>query len=310
VTDQRAVPVIPVTLGRCDELRGEVLVRPGAGATITGTLSGPYRGRDTTLPVTARLQPTATAGLSRAILTEPAYWTPDLPNLYRLRATVATSGGATLAADRLVGLRRLGVRGRSLWFDGHRWVPRAVRVGDVAGIDACKPARLAALVTEPDEAVLARADEIGVAVLALVSAALAADAATLARRIAAWSVHPSAAAAILPHDLPAATVAEVADAALPHKDTLLLAATATGAAPPPATIPPGIDALVVMLGGDAVPHDAWRAGASAPAIAWRHAEASAALGRAPCDALQAALAAWASPGRDRLPWDWAGYAVG
>lgn len=313
MTDHPAVPVIPVTLGRCDELRAEVYVRSdaGAAAALTGTLSGPYRGRDTTLPVTARLQPTAAAGVARVILTEPAYWTPDLPNRYRLQASLATSGGPPLSVDRLVGLRRLGVRGRSLWLDAHRWVPRAVRVEDVAGIDACKPARLAALVTEPDEAMLARADEIGVAILALGATSADDDADSFADRIAAWAAHASAAVAILPHELPAATIAAVARAVRDRKDTLLLAATVDGTAPPPATIAPGIDALVVALDREALPHDAWLAGPAAPVIAWRHADASPTSGRAPCDALQAALAAWGTAsGRDTLPYDWSGYAVG
>lgn len=307
-------PAAALELGRCDEVRAEVLVRAepgpdGAGATITGILTGPYRGRDTTLPATARLQPTGTAGLARAILTEPAYWTPELPNRYRLEAEVAGAGGPAVAIDRLVGLRRLGVRGRSLWLDGRRWVPRAVIAEGVADIDACRPETLAALVADPDEATLARADEIGVAILATVSGGAASPAA-VADRIAGWSAHPAAAVVILPPDLPAARVAEVAAAARGRTGTLLLAATVAGAGPPPATVPPGIDALVVVLEAGAVPHGAWREGATVPLVARRREEATPAAGRRPCDALQAALAAWATasgPG-DRA-WDWAGYVV-
>ena len=189
MTETGGAPAVALALGRCDEMRAEVFLRGGQAGdatvpTITGTLVGPLRRRDTTLPVTARLEATATAGLVRTILTEPAYWTPDLPNRYRLEAAVTFPGGTPVGVDRLVGLRRLGVRGRSLWLDGHRWVPRAVRVEDVAGIDACKPAALAAVVTEPDEALLDRADEIGVAVLALV-AAHRSDPVDVADRIAA-----------------------------------------------------------------------------------------------------------------------------
>lgn len=307
-------PVASLTLGGCDDMRAEVLVhldhRPGsAGATITGGLTGPHRGRDTTLPATARLQPTATAGLARAILTEPAYWTPDLPNRYRLEATITSTGGSPVAVDRLVGLRRLGVRGRSLWLDGHRWVPRAVRIDEVAGIAACKPAVLAAVVTEPDEATLDRADEIGVAVLAMVSESDT-NAAAVADRIAAWSAHPSVAVVILPEGVPTTTVAQVAAAVRGRRDTLLLAATVAGATPPPTTAPAGIDVLMVALETDADPHDGWRAGAGLPLIAWRRQPAAPTTGRRPCDELQAALAAWGTAGtRNTLRWDWAGYVV-
>ena len=307
-----AAPAAGLTLGRCDEMRAEVLLRLGSTgepATIEGTLSGPRRGRDTTLPVTARLQPTATPGWARAILTEPAYWTPDLPNLYRLQAKVTAPDRSVQQIDSLLGLRRLGVRGRSFWLDGHRWVPRAVAAEGIAGIDGCKPAALAALVTEPDEATLTRADAIGVAVLALVSATATVPAA-IVDRIAAWSAHPSAVLAMLPTQMPAATVAEVAHAVRGRRDTLLLAATVAGTQPPPVTIPPGIDALVIALGGDELPHDTWRDGVGAPLVAWRRAVSSPATGRAPCDALQAVLAGWAARGSDTRPWDWAGYIVG
>lgn len=306
-------PAATLALGPCDDMRAEVFVRTGSvgePATITGTLAGPQRGRDTTLPVTARLQPTGTPGLSRAILTEPAYWTPDLPNLYRLRATVTAAVRSPHEIDSLVGLRRLGVRGRSLWLDGHRWVPRAVAAAGVAGSDACKPAALAALVAEPDEATLARADAIGVAVLAVVTASAADHPTTIADRIAAWSAHPSAILAILPAQMPAATITAVAQAVRGRKDTLLLAVTVAGTHPPPTAVPPGIDALVVSLGDDDVPHAGWIMGPPAPVMAWRPAKSSPATGRAPCDALQAALAGWRSASGEPRPWDWAGYIVG
>ena len=309
MTDSSAVPAILLTLGRCDEVRAEMFLRAPVAGSISGTLAGPRRGRDTTLPATARLQPTATSGVVRAILTEPAYWTPDLPNLYRLEATIEAAATPPHVVDRLVGLRRLGVRGRSLWLDGRRWVPRAVAAAGVAGIEACKPGALAAVVAEPDETLLARADEIGVAVFALATASSADHRASVADRIAAWSAHPSAVVAILPQELPAATVAAVARAALPHKGTLLLAATVAGDSPPPAAIPPGIDALVVALDRDALPHATWRDGVGMPLMAWRRAEASPDAGRGPCDALQAALAGWGATGHDPRPWDWAGYVV-
>ena len=77
-------------LGRADEMRAEVHVRqPGLAddARLTGTLTGPLCATATTLPTTVRLAAAGWAGgvpAARAILTEPSYWTPELPNLYRL----------------------------------------------------------------------------------------------------------------------------------------------------------------------------------------------------------------------------------
>jgi len=48
-----------------------------------------------------------------------------------------------------------------------------------------------------------------------------------------------------------------------------------------------------------------------PLLAWRRDGSTPVSGRGPCDALQAALAAWGTAGgRDTLGWDWAGYLVG
>jgi hypothetical protein len=306
---------LAVALGACADERAEVFVRPAggpapAGCRIIGTLTGPRRGRDTTLPVTARLQPVADGRTARAILTEPAYWTPDLPNLYRLEARLEGGADPATATDRLVGLRRFGVRGRSLWLDGHRWVPRAVAVSGRDDLAACKAAAVAAVVSEPDELLLARADEIGVAVLAVVSSTKASDPAAVVAMLAAWTAHPAAVVAILPAGLPPDVVATIATASRPDRDTLLVAATVAGAEPPPASLSPGIDVLVVALEPGGAPDPAWRDGAALPLLAWRREPTTPAAGRRPCDALQATLAAWGiAAGRDHVPWDWAGYVV-
>jgi hypothetical protein len=131
---------IDVILGRCDDMRAEVYVRatglpPGeTAATIGGTLSGPETRLAITLPTVASLADLGPgpgprfdgSALARGILTEPGYWTPELPHRYRLHVEVRAGGGVIASCDRLVGLRRLGVRGRSLWLEGRRWVPRGV----------------------------------------------------------------------------------------------------------------------------------------------------------------------------------------
>jgi hypothetical protein len=304
-----------IALGRCADERAEVFVRPAGGpladgCRIVGTLAGPRRGRDTTLPVTVRLQPTVAGGPARAILTEPAYWTPGLPNLYRLEARLEGGAEPACATDRLVGLRRFGVRGRSLWLDGHRWVPRAVAASGSDALAACKAAAVAAVITEPDEPLLAQADAIGVAVVAVVSSATSADPAAVVAMLAAWAAHPAAVVAVLPAGLSPDLVAAIALESRPRRDTLLLAATVAGAVPPPASIPAGVDVLAVAFDPGGTPHEAWREGAAVPLVAWRREPTMPAMGRGPCDALQATLAAWGiAGGRDRLVWDWAGYVV-
>jgi hypothetical protein len=133
-----------VLLGRCDEMRAEVYARlvarpsmAGAGRlTLFGTLVGPRCGTATTLPTTVRWID-AEAGASvmaRAVLTEPSYWTPELPNLYDVDLQVVAEDRPLMRVARAVGLRRLGVRGRSLWLEGRRWVLRGASLeGGIAG---------------------------------------------------------------------------------------------------------------------------------------------------------------------------------
>lgn len=299
---------IVVTLGPCDDMRAEVFVRLAgdvpAGSRIVGSVTGPRRGRDTTLPVTSRLIPLAEAAgagpASRAILTEPAFWTPDLPNLYRIEARLDPQGAPSWATDSWIGLRRLGVRGRSFWLDGRRWVPRMVAgQGDLV---AAKQAVVGLAIESPTDDLLTRADEAGVAVMPLL------DGGSLTpTRIAAWARHPSAMLAVITGADVTVDVADRVAAVQGAKGTLLIGVAVDGTRPPPA-VSGGGDFLVVMLPSEGLPHADWRAAPVQPLVAWRQA-ADKESPRASCDALQRDLALWGLGG-GAPSWDWAGYLVG
>lgn len=299
-------PDIRVTLGRCDDMRAEVFVRRGGdrheNAAPEGSLTGPRRGRDVTLPTTTRLVPLpavpGSTAASRAVITEPAFWTPDLPNLYRVE--VARGAGAQAAGggiDTWIGLRRLGVRGRSFWLDGRRWVPRAI-VGDIAPAQA-REAGVGLIVESPSEHLLATTDETGVAVVAL----LRGDEASPAG-IERLARHPSATLAImmeLPPD-------EEAIAALRRRTGTMQLGLATDGTSPPLPQPHGIDFLAVTLPAEGVPHPGWTSRPSLPLVAWRRGGSE---GRRDCDLLQRDLARWGRGAVAGEPhWDWAGYLVG
>ena len=305
-----AVPEIIVTLGPCDDMRAEVFLRPAdevpSGTRLVGSITGPRRGRDTTLPVTARLMPLPEAAdsgpASRAILTEPAFWTPDLPNLYRVEARLEPATGAAATVDAWIGLRRLGVRGRSFWLDGRRWVPRAiVGLRDVA---AARAAAVGLASASPTAELLTATDELGVAVLPLL------DAESLAvPRIAALARHPSAMLLVITADASPETIAARIAAVRRAKGTLLIGVAVDGTRPPLAGGEGG-DFLAVTLPAGGLPHDGWRSPPAQPLVAWRR-EADVAAPRAACDALQRDLALWRlADGGDMSPWDWAGYLVG
>lgn len=326
---------VAVVLGRCDDMRAEVFIRglvPTARGplALVGTVSGPRCRRAITLPVAARLQdipaPSGTlsaaeAGqhgpapaVARVILTEPSFWTADLPNLYRLEASLRCDDRDIGRIDRLIGLRRLGVRGRSFWLDGRRWVPRCVACEPTASaVTTAADVSASAYLTDPDEQLLEIADERGTAVIALLPAGATLDHAVA--RMQRWSLHPAVMGVIMPLEATAADVAALAAESRGLRSTLLLGASVRGDHAPIAP-PAGIDFLAVMMPAGHLPDAAWRAPPPVPVLAVRSAgerTPDIAARRSACDRLQADLAAWGLAGVDGepgpRPWDWAGYAV-
>ena len=326
-------------------MRAELVLRVACGDAgigerlqLVGKLVGPRRGRDMTLPTTVKLvdvtgdRPVdAAAGraVARAVFTEPAYWTPELPNLYRLEARVHCGDRTVAVYDEMIGLRRLGVRGRSLWLEGRRWVPRGLTIPKT-GFDpqSLRSLSAAAVIDDPADEICAVADQVGVAIIArlLDVDRRPLDASHAAERIAAWSLHPSVVLAVLPRLASDEQAAAIVTAARPLKGTMLIGLEVDGTQPPDAVtgaLVDMVDCLIVDLPGDSLPHDAWRSGGSwrtdrtlpdkppieKPLLAQRVvATGTAAEHRQECDQLQASLAAWGlARGAGQLPWDWAGY---
>lgn len=305
---------IECVLGRSDSMRAEVYVRADLpGGRIAGTLSGPDCRRAATLPVTARIQPLpeAAAGgiaMGRVILTEPAFWTPELPNLYRLEASVTSEAAEAVTTNHRIGLRRLGVRGRSLWLDGRRFVPRGLcaAVGRI-DLEAHRQAAVSLVITEPDEDLLSRCDAEGLAVIAWL-----AGAESRVESICSWvtslSRHPSAFVAILPAALTAEQLATILAATSIGRGTLQIAQAVDGTVAPPRPAE-GVDLLAVTLPAGHVPHPAWQTAPPVlPLLACRIGlDDEATISRKPCDDLQRDLAAWATADRSQPLFDWAGY---
>ena len=64
--------------------------------------------------------------VAEAIAPDPCFWTPELPFLYGEEIVVSRGSEVVAKIERSLGIRRLGVRERSLLFDGKRFVLRAV----------------------------------------------------------------------------------------------------------------------------------------------------------------------------------------
>ncbi|MCX7431800.1 MAG: hypothetical protein NTY17_12505 [Planctomycetia bacterium] len=326
-------PSLPLAIlaGRADDMRAEIMVRisdcrmGGDPLHLTGTLVGPRRGRDMTLPTTVKLvdvtadHPAAGAAgqaLARAVFTEPAYWTPELPNLYRLQAEVQRGDQTVAVVDRMVGLRRLGVRGRSLWLEGRRWVPRGVTISPM-GFEptSLRSLSAAAVIDDPSDAICEAADQAGVAIIAVLRSVddQPFDRDTAARRIAGWALRPSVVLAVVPRTANAEESMAIVAGVRPLKGTMLVGLEVDGTQPPdavPALVADAVDCIVVDLPLDGLPHHGWRLWkANTPLVAQRAVATGGSVEhRQDCDRLQAALAAWGlAEGATQLPWDWAGY---
>ena len=336
MSDPTPAPWIRPLLGRADDMRAEVWLRCGpdaAGANtddrpivVSGTLVGPECSTATTLPTTIPLVDQGSVegrpALARGVCTEPGFWTPELPNLYRADVTLRRGDEIVAVGRRLIGLRRLGVKGRSFSLDGRRYVPRGVpHRADAAGLGEVRECAAVAIVEFPGradplagpsvaslEAMLTMADRIGVAVVIRFTPSNGApiEPGILGERLEAWSAHPSAFLVIVPSES-----ADAAVAAVRRRGTMLLGLEVDGLEAPPSPPETRFDTIVVRLPEGGVPHAAWQQTPACPLVAAIGGmdRSQPAVARAACDRLQAALAAWASPELRERPWDWAGYLV-
>ena len=225
--------------------------------------------------------------LAEAIVPDPCFWTPDLPFLYR--AQIQVHGGSEVAeADRIVGIRRLGVRGRSLFFDGKRFVLRAVecKVQNAelesfleSNQDFLRETWTALILENPDDDVCEFASRRGVLIVAELQATDDLFLRSL-HRLARW---PAVGIAMIPgHDaIPANRFG--------NNSTLLLAQFI--AAEQQLTHAPWADLLFVEITQPAVFRDK-TAGLGLPVVAVRRRSAANHIeqARVECDILQSDLA--------------------
>lgn len=266
------------------------------GTRLVGTLRGPTCAVATTLPVTAPLVPVAgPAPTSRVVLTEPAHWSPELPNLYRLDARL---DDASDSFGGWIGVRRLGVRGRSFRLDGRRFVLRGETAAPPPSLDSFRRRHRAVVldVTPFDASLLDRADREGAFIVVRF------DEGEAERLAIATARHPSAAFVVAADAVAAARFARHRAASGP----LVGLAVEGSAAPQP--VPLGVAFLEVRLDPAVeAAHDRWF---TDPPPLPLVAAALADLGPDvdPCDRLQATLARAAVERLGPvLPWDWAGY---
>lgn len=136
------------------------------GCTLTGTLAGPdcrYAKTLTTRVKFADCGPGPTL-LARAVLPDPCGWTPELPFLYRANLELRCRGELLASEERIYGIRRLGVRGKSFYWEGKRWVMRGVCLDsiDCKTVEDWRETGTAMFVENAPEELLSEASKTGI----------------------------------------------------------------------------------------------------------------------------------------------------
>lgn len=319
------LPRIAVIPGQADDMRAVVYVRLLDGhTTLEGTLRGPRCRHAATLATTATLRllpplPGAAADTTtcEAILVEPGFWSPELPNRYQLELRL---GDDDTAISRLVGIRRLGHRDGAFRLDGRRYVPRFVYLDKAGSLlpeeaavvaSAARASAAAIWAVSPSPALCEAADSEGVMLLADLPEDLDEDQA--AREVARLSVHPSVGFLLLKPDQQFAAARWRG-----FRGTLQVGLKVDGSRPPVINAEQGgfakeIDFLMVMVPENGLPQAGWQQTPLLPVMVCRPLSGplegiTIREHRRGCDRLQAELAAWLAH-EGRPAWEPAGYAV-
>lgn len=171
------------------------------------SIRGPLNKYATTLPSTIPLQPVASdeALMATAVVPDPCTWTIDLPSTYQVEIRLYQGDEQIAGSTSMFGFRRFGVVGSSFFHEGKRWVFRGASIGaslpTVEEFQRWRESRMACVVSNPDDAFLSAACEIGVMVLAICDLD---DAKLLQRRMQNFAALPAVIAAVT--RLPAAQV--------------------------------------------------------------------------------------------------------
>jgi hypothetical protein len=271
------------------------------GWRLTGRVRGPECRYAQTLPADypLRSHEPGPALLAEAFIPDPCFWSPALPQLYWATIELVHNGAACGTATRMVGVRPLGARGRSLYWEGKRWVLRSVLANEVANtgipeLNAWHEGPTAMLVDHPPDELCRQASLDGVLIVARLTGAQARLSSELAR-LARW---PGVGIAVVDQVVPDGAESQLSE--LRHcARNMLIAQFLSGGK--------GENAIIPATGAQAVVLDLGLHGANAmslsnletvlqycrlPLIAYRPAgpQSNVAIGRAASDLLQSELA--------------------
>jgi hypothetical protein len=152
-------------------------LRGGGDWTLTGKIRGPHCRHARTLPANFPFKDLGAGEslLSGALVSEPCFWSPEIPALYRVSLELKKNGSLVNLTEREIGLRLLGARGNSFYMAGKRWVLRGVYRDLVHDepLQAWRDTETAMVVANPSEELCCETSQEGVLVVAETASDLA-----------------------------------------------------------------------------------------------------------------------------------------
>jgi hypothetical protein len=186
--------------GNVTSVAAELYVRAASDQVTAGRVVGPRSVYARTLESSTRLTAIDPAnGLWKANLEEPCFWTPRQPYRYQLRLETRDSLGQPAAIQFGLGLPVLTARDGEFELEGRRWVLRGFRMTEarVELFSACHESGTAVWVDDPGDRVCEQGSELGVMIVADLSAIGQERLDHELRRVARW---PAVGVVILAED--------------------------------------------------------------------------------------------------------------
>jgi hypothetical protein len=189
-----------------------------AGCTLAGRVVGPICRWANTLPATSPLVARPQVDnrqteplLAEAVVPDPCFWSDELPMRYTVELKLQRNKETIATTERTIAFRGVGRRGRSLFQQGRRWVPRGMNSMSVleterADLAAWRLAPAVLVTADPTDSLCSEADELGLWIIADLSPCRAPIELELAR----FSQHAAVFLAILPPDTQATRTLRIA----------------------------------------------------------------------------------------------------
>jgi hypothetical protein len=162
---------------------------------LTGWIMGPFSRFAKTLPARIPFRPESPTSGQRALAQFPDFcgWSAEHPQLYRVTAELCRRGVVEERVERIWGANLLEIHRQSFFWEGRRWVMRAVETAaDLAGnAELLRELDATCIRRDPAESDCREADEQGIRLVARLSGADFPETRQLLARLEQLRRHPS-----------------------------------------------------------------------------------------------------------------------